>query len=60
MGELERKLEFNEENIYDDTSTLIIHKKTRISSMLIILWFSLNICYLPFLLNYQNGLDTNL
>jgi hypothetical protein len=28
MEELEEKLEFNEENIYDDTSTLIIYKKT--------------------------------
>ena len=28
MDELETELEFTEENIYDDTSTLIIHKKT--------------------------------
>ena len=28
MEELEGKLEFTEENIYDDTSTLIINKKT--------------------------------
>jgi hypothetical protein len=28
MGELEWKQEITEEKIYDDTSTLIIHKKT--------------------------------